>query len=53
MATSPIHTLAWEPPHAMGVALKSLKRKKKNLKILLISSSHCFKNLSFVDGQAL
>ena len=28
-ATAPIRPLAWEPPHAMGAALKSKKRKRK------------------------
>ena len=27
-ATAPFRPLAWEPPYAMGVALKSKKRKK-------------------------
>ena len=37
-ATAPIRPLAWEPPHAAGVALKGQKteKKKKNL-ILSIS----------------
>ena len=30
-AVDPIHPLAWEPPHATGVALRS-KRKKKEKK---------------------
>ena len=29
-ATVPIQPLAWEPPHAMGVALEKTKKKKKN-----------------------
>ena len=28
-ATAPIEPLAWEPPHAMGVALERQKEKKK------------------------
>ena len=28
-ATVPIQPLAWEPPHAMGVALEKTKKKKK------------------------
>ena len=36
-ATVPIQPLAWEPPYAVGVALK--KPKKKNF--FLIWSSHC------------
>ena len=28
-ATAPIGPLAWKPPHAMGVALKRQKKKKK------------------------
>ena len=29
-ATAPIGPLAWEPPYAVGVALKKQKDKKKN-----------------------
>ena len=29
-ATALIQPLAWEPPYAVGVALKRLKKKKKN-----------------------
>ena len=29
-ATAPSGLLAWEPPHAMGVALEKVKRQKKN-----------------------
>ena len=28
-ATAPIRRLAWEPPYASGVALKSQKKKKR------------------------
>jgi len=31
-ATAPIRPLAWEPPHAMGAALKSKKTKTKKPK---------------------
>ena len=31
-ATAPIGPLAWEPPHAMGAALKKKKDKKKKKK---------------------
>ena len=31
-AAAPIQPLAWEPPHAFGVALKSKKKKKKKKK---------------------
>ena len=34
-AAAPIRPLAWEPPNAPGVALKSLEQKKKNKKKLL------------------
>ena len=39
-ATAPIQTLAWEPPYAMGVALKKTKdkRQKKKKKILCLYS---------------
>ena len=30
VATVPIAPLAWEPPHASGVALKKKRQKKKN-----------------------
>ena len=30
-AVAPIRGLAWEPPYAMGVALKSKKRKKNQI----------------------
>ena len=29
-ATAPIHPLAWEPPYAVGVALKKRGRRKKH-----------------------
>ena len=28
--TAPIRPLAWEPPYAMGAALKKIKKKKKD-----------------------
>ena len=31
-ATAPIHPLAWEPPYAVGAALKGQKTKKKEKK---------------------
>ena len=31
-ATAPIGPLAWEPPHAVGVALKRQKKKRKEKK---------------------
>ena len=31
-ATTPIGTLAWEPPHAKSAALKKTKKKKKKKK---------------------
>ena len=31
-ATAPIRALAWEPPYAMGAALKRQKKKKKKEK---------------------
>ena len=30
VATAPIQPLAWEPPYAVGVALKNTKQNKKN-----------------------
>ena len=35
VATAPIRPLAWEIPHAKGVALKEKKKKKK--KVILIN----------------
>ena len=32
-ALAPIRPLAWEPPHARGVALKKKKKKKKYVKL--------------------
>ena len=32
MAAAPIRPLAWEPPYALGVALKGQKTKKKKKK---------------------
>ena len=32
VATAPIQLLAWEPPYAMGEALRRQKRKKKKNK---------------------
>ena len=32
VATAPIQPLAWEPPYAAGVALKSKKEKEKEKK---------------------
>ena len=29
MATAPIRPLAWEPPYALGAALKKTRKKKK------------------------
>ena len=29
MATAPIQSLAWEPPYAMGMALKKKTKQKK------------------------
>ena len=33
-AVAPIPPLAWEPPYAVGVALKSQKKKKKKFLLL-------------------
>ena len=41
-ATAPIGPLAWEPPYAMGVALKGQKDQK--IKIKKIFKHLCFKN---------
>jgi len=40
-ATAPIRPLAWEPPYAVGAALKGKKTKNKNYVTM------------FCDGQAL
>ena len=34
-AVAPITPLAWEPPYAMGVALKSIKKKKYRFRMYL------------------
>ena len=36
MATAPIRPLAWEPPHAVGVALKRTKERKKEKKYIYL-----------------
>ena len=33
-ATAPIRPLAWDPPYAVGVAQKMVKRQKKKKKVL-------------------
>ena len=38
-AAAPIGPLAWEPPHAAGVALKSEKRKQKTKTLQVVTSS--------------
>ena len=35
-ATIPIQPLAWEPPYAVGMAVKKTKKKKKNIALLHI-----------------
>ena len=40
VATSPIQPLAWEPPHAVGVALKRQKTKGKKKKVISHSCHH-------------
>ena len=42
VATAPIGPLAWEPAHAVGVALEKEKKKKKRQKKILknLSLSH-------------
>ena len=50
-ATVPIGPLAWEPPYAMGVALKRQKKKKKSFteqKFLIFTKFDFFKVLSLV-----
>ena len=37
-ATSPTRPLAWEPPYAMGMALKKKKEKKKDKKAMLFNT---------------
>ena len=37
-ATAPIRPLAWEPPHAMGVALKRQKDQKKKKILHLLNT---------------
>ena len=40
-ATAPIRPLAWEPPYAAGVALKTTKKKTKNKDFNEGSSHFC------------
>jgi len=42
-ATAPIRPLAWEPPYAMGAALKRQKKKKQ---LLLLTISQETKGMS-------
>ena len=35
-AVAPIGPLAWEPPYAMGVALKSKKEKRENIMSVIV-----------------
>ena len=35
-AAAPIQPLAWEPPHATGVALNRPQKKKKKKKIMMV-----------------
>ena len=37
-AIAPIQPLAWEPPHAMGVALKNKQTKKQHCSLFLLDS---------------
>ena len=38
MAIAPIRPIAWELPYAVGVALKSQKKKKRKKKMTLIKT---------------
>ena len=58
-ATALIQPLAWEPPCAVGVALKSQKKKKKkrSLRTKLLGAKEetltilCFNSLQFLTSQ--
>ena len=41
VATAPIGPLAWEPPYAVGAALKKTKDKKKKKKIKFLQKGAC------------
>ena len=42
-ATAPIRTLAWEPPYAVGAALKRQKKKRKEFTLHQgVSKGTCF-----------
>ena len=41
-AIAPIRPLAWEPPYALGVALKRQKTKKRKKEILIPMYHHKF-----------
>ena len=38
-ATAPIQPLDWEPPYALGVALKRPERKKKKKKEIIVGKT--------------
>ena len=54
-ATAPIRPLAWEPPHAAGLALKSRKRKEGEKEVLhlvlILKKLHLFVCLFLVLHQ--
>ena len=53
VATAPIRPLAWEPPHAMGVAQELAKRQKEKKVILALWTppiAHYYKTLCMVEA---
>ena len=48
VATAPIRLLAWDPPYALGMALKRQKTKKKKITHALLGELHLFP-LIFLD----
>ena len=50
-ATVPIQPLAWEPPCAMGMALKRPKKKKKKKKLKYSDSNKSQKSITSGKGR--
>ena len=48
-AVAPIQPLAWKPPYAMGVALKSREKKKSWPSVNQEAGSHQMLNLTRLD----
>jgi len=53
MVSASIGPLAWEPPYALGVGLKRIKKKKKKRHILCIISNKTTVDTTWVRMPAL